>query len=47
MSKTNNASEVYDLKGAFWEFETELANVSEPDALTLDAFLAKCRGAVG
>ncbi|MCF2855911.1 hypothetical protein L1286_00380 [Pseudoalteromonas sp. SMS1] len=47
MSKTNHASEVYDLEGAYWEFEIELANVSESDALALDAFLAKCRGSVG
>ncbi|MBQ4879631.1 hypothetical protein J8M21_20650 [Pseudoalteromonas luteoviolacea] len=47
VSKTNNASEVYDLEGAFWEFEIELTNVLEADALALDAFLAKCRGSVG
>ncbi|WP_231102278.1 hypothetical protein [Pseudoalteromonas luteoviolacea] len=47
MSKTNSASEVYDLEGAYWEFEIELANVLEADALALDAFLAKCRGSVG
>ncbi|WP_235423428.1 hypothetical protein [Pseudoalteromonas luteoviolacea] len=47
MSKTNNASEVYDHEGAYWEFEIELTNVLEADALALDAFLAKCRGSVG
>ncbi|AZZ98248.1 hypothetical protein [Pseudoalteromonas sp. R3] len=47
VSKANNASEVYDLEGAYWEFELELTNVREGDALALDAFLAKLRGQVG
>lgn len=47
LSKANNATEVYDLEGAYWEFEIELANVPERDALALDAALAKLRGQVG
>ncbi|SFD55340.1 hypothetical protein [Pseudoalteromonas denitrificans] len=47
VSKANNASEIYDLEGAYWEFEIEIANVPEKDALTLDAFMASLRGQVG
>lgn len=46
-SKANNATEVYDLEGAYWEFDIELANVAEKDALALDAFMASLRGRVG
>lgn len=47
LNKANNATEVYDLEGAYWEFEIELANVPERDALALDAAIAKLRGQVG
>ena len=47
LNKTNNATEVYDLEGAYWEFEIELANVPERDALALDGFIASLRGQVG
>lgn len=47
INKANNASEIYDLEGAYWEFELELANVPEADALALDAFIASLRGRVG
>lgn len=47
VSKHNNASEIFDLEGAYWEFEIEVTNVTEDDALALDAFLTKLRGQVG
>ncbi|NOU50272.1 hypothetical protein HG263_06915 [Pseudoalteromonas sp. JBTF-M23] len=47
VNKANNATEVFDDEGAYWEFEIELNNVPEADALVLDAFLAKLRGSVG
>lgn len=47
LNKANNATEVYDLEGAYWEFEIELANVPEREALALDAFIASLRGQVG
>ncbi|MDC9565886.1 MULTISPECIES: hypothetical protein [unclassified Pseudoalteromonas] len=47
LNKANNATEVYDLEGAYWEFEIELANVPERDALALDGFIASLRGQVG
>ena len=47
VSKHNNSSEIFDLEGAYWEFEIEIANVAEDDALALDAFLTKLRGQVG
>lgn len=47
VSKHNNSSEIFDLEGAYWEFEIELANVPESEALELDAFLTKLRGQVG
>ncbi|MCO7187602.1 MULTISPECIES: hypothetical protein [unclassified Pseudoalteromonas] len=47
VSKANNASKVCDLEGANREFELELTNVREDDALALDAFLAEFRGQLG
>ncbi|PCK30461.1 hypothetical protein [Pseudoalteromonas piscicida] len=47
INKANNASEVFDNEGAYWEFEIELTNVPESDALELDGFLASLRGSVG
>jgi len=47
LNKANNATEIYDLEGAYWEFEIELANVPERDALALDGFIASLRGQVG
>jgi hypothetical protein len=47
VNKTNNASEVFDNEGAYWEFEIELQNVREIDALSLDGFMASLRGSVG
>ena len=43
LNKANNATEVYDLEGAYWEFEIELANVPECEALMrlLQACVAK------
>lgn len=47
INKANNASEVFDNEGAYWEFDIELTNVPESDALELDGFLAALRGSVG
>jgi len=47
VSKANNASEIYDLEGAYWEFEIEIANVPDKEALKLDGFMASLRGQVG
>jgi len=47
VSKANNATEVYDNEGAYWEFELVIENVKEKDALALDAFIATLRGQVG
>ena len=43
----NNATEVFDLEGAYWEVDVEIANVAELKCLTLDAFITKQRGSVG
>ncbi|MBS3796669.1 hypothetical protein [Pseudoalteromonas sp. BDTF-M6] len=47
VNKANNATEVYDHEGAYWEFDIELAHVREQDALQLEGFLASLRGQVG
>lgn len=47
VNKANNATEVFDNEGAYWEFDVEFANVPEAAALELDGFLAKLRGSVG
>jgi len=46
-SKVNNASEILDLEGAYWEAEFEFRNIKEEDALGLEGFLAAQRGSVG
>jgi len=47
VNKANNATEVFDNEGAYWEFDVEFANVPEAAALELDGFFAKLRGSVG
>lgn len=47
VSKANNASEVFDLEGAYWEAEIEIRNIRDENALELEGFLAAQRGSVG